>query len=83
MSNKTDASDDEPKSKSDELRKQRNLEAQQLISQRTINARAIFEQNSIAGQTRTPLIQHHKGNHVESAKKAFEHNKIVGNVGAE
>lgn len=73
--NKNDDSDDEPKSRSDELRKQRNLEAQQLISQRTINARAIFEQNSFAGQTRTPLIQHLKGNHVESAKKAFEQNK--------
>lgn len=41
--------------KSDELRRQRNQEAQELISQRTINARSIFEQNTAAGQMkRTP-----------------------------
>lgn len=41
--------------KSDELRRQRNQEAQDLISQRTINARSIFEQNTAAGQMkRTP-----------------------------
>ena len=76
---KNSDSDDEPKSRSDELRKQRNKEAQQLISQRTINARAIFEQNSSAGQTRMPLLQHHKGNHVEAAKKAFEQSQIKQN----
>lgn len=36
--------------KSDELRKQRNQEAQELISRRTIDARSIFEQNTVAGQ---------------------------------
>jgi hypothetical protein len=61
------------------LRRQRSKEAQQLIAQRTINARAVFEQNSSAGQTRTPLIQHHKGNHVEAAKKAFEKNHLQQN----
>lgn len=41
--------------KSDELRRQRNLEAQELISKRTIDARSIFEQNTVAGQMkRTP-----------------------------
>lgn len=41
--------------KSDEIRRQRNQEAQELISQRTINARSIFEQNTVAGQMkRTP-----------------------------
>lgn len=77
---KNDDSDDEPKSRSDELRRQRSKEAQQLIAQRTINARAIFEQNSSAGQTRTPIIQSHKGNHVEAAKKAFEQNKFKAPV---
>ncbi|XP_001604707.1 drebrin-like protein [Nasonia vitripennis] len=72
-------SDDEPKSRSDELRRQRSKEAQELIAQRTINARAIFERNSSAGQTRTPLIQHHKGNHVEAAKKAFEQSQLQQN----
>lgn len=36
--------------KSEELRRQRKQEAQELISQRTINARSIFEQNTSAGQ---------------------------------
>lgn len=41
--------------KSDELRRQRNQEAQELISKRTIDARSIFEQNTVAGQMkRTP-----------------------------
>lgn len=41
--------------KSDELRRQRNQEAQDLISKRTIDARSIFEQNTVAGQMkRTP-----------------------------
>lgn len=35
--------------KSDELRRQRNQEAQELISKRTIDARSIFEQNTVAG----------------------------------
>ncbi|XP_063982029.1 drebrin-like protein [Diachasmimorpha longicaudata] len=50
---KADSDDEEPKSKSEELRRQRSNEAQQLIAQRTINARAVFEQNSAAGQMRT------------------------------
>lgn len=41
--------------KSDELRRIRNQEAQELISKRTIDARSIFEQNTVAGQMkRTP-----------------------------
>ncbi|XP_058801698.1 drebrin-like protein B [Phymastichus coffea] len=69
-------SDDEPKSRSDELRRQRNMEAQQLIAQRTINARAIFEQNSSAGQTRTAMTHQLRGNHVGAAKRAFEQNQV-------
>lgn len=46
-------SDDEHKSRSEELRRQRSNEAQQLIAQRTINARAVFEQNSAAGQMKS------------------------------
>ncbi|XP_023224214.1 drebrin-like protein [Centruroides sculpturatus] len=37
-------------SRSESLRRERNQEAQALISKRTINARAIFEQNTCAGQ---------------------------------
>ncbi|KOC65688.1 Drebrin-like protein [Habropoda laboriosa] len=40
--------DDDHKSRSEELRRQRSKETQQLIAQRTINARAVFEQNSAA-----------------------------------
>lgn len=36
--------------RSESLRRERNQEAQALISKRTINARAIFEQNTCAGQ---------------------------------
>ncbi|CAD6226726.1 GSCOCG00005883001-RA-CDS [Cotesia congregata] len=43
-------SDEEHKSRSEELRRLRSTETQQLIAQRTINARAVFEQNSAAGQ---------------------------------
>ncbi|KAK2582104.1 hypothetical protein KPH14_004476 [Odynerus spinipes] len=66
--------DDDHKSRSEELRRQRSNEAQQLIAQRTINARAVFEQNSAAGQMKSPHIQHslQKGGHVEAAKKAIE-----------
>lgn len=63
------------KSRSEELRRQRSKEAQQLIAQRTINARAVFEQNSAAGQMKSasvppPYVQ--KNSHVEAAKKALE-----------
>lgn len=40
----------ERRERSEVLRRQRSEEAQSLISKRTINARAIFEQNSAAGQ---------------------------------
>lgn len=46
----------EPKSRSEELRQQRNNEAQKLIAQRTINARAIFEQNTCAGQFKSSSV---------------------------
>ncbi|XP_011305599.1 drebrin-like protein [Fopius arisanus] len=49
---RNESDEEEPKSRSDELRRQRSNEAQQLIAQRTINARAVFEQNSAAGQMR-------------------------------
>lgn len=67
--------DDDHKSRSEELRRQRSKEAQQLIAQRTINARAVFEQNSAAGQMKSasvppPYVQ--KNSHVEAAKKALE-----------
>lgn len=45
--------DNDGKSKSEELKRQRNNETQQLIAQRTINARAVFEQNSSAGQMKS------------------------------
>lgn len=66
--------DDDHKSRSEELRRQRSKEAQQLIAQRTINARAVFEQNSAAGQMKSSQVQHslQKGGHVEAAKKAIE-----------
>lgn len=70
-------SDDEPKSRSDELRRQRNKEAQQLIAQRTINARAVFEQNSSAGQTRAPVVPHQRSNNIEATRKAFEQNMMA------
>lgn len=40
----------ERRTRSESLRRERSYEAQTLISQRTINARAIFEQNTCAGQ---------------------------------
>ena len=40
----------ERRERSEVLRRQRSEEAQSLISKRTINARAIFEQNTVAGQ---------------------------------
>lgn len=54
--------DDEHKSRSEELRRQRSNEAQQLIAQRTINARAVFEQNTSVGQMRQNLqpVHHQK-----------------------
>ena len=73
--NRNDDSDNEPKCRSDELRRQRIQEAQELMAQRTINARAIFEQNSSAGQIKTPTVHQYKRNHVEAAKKAFEQNQ--------
>ncbi|KAJ8669132.1 hypothetical protein QAD02_000391 [Eretmocerus hayati] len=72
-------SDEEPKSRSDELRKERNREAQELIAQRTINARAIFEQNSSAGQTKSQKISHSKGNTVGAARKMFEQSQLDQN----
>lgn len=70
--------EDDHKSRSDELRRQRSKETQQLIAQRTINARAIFEQNSAAGQMKTSSAQQFlsKNNHVESMKKALEEVQI-------
>ena len=71
-------SDDEHKSRSDELRRQRSNETQQLIAQRTINARAVFEQNTSAGQMRQNLQPvHHqkfqaKDGPVRMAEKALE-----------
>lgn len=67
--------DDDHKSRSEELRRERSKETQQLIAQRTINARAVFEQNSAAGQMKSSPVQQQylpKNNHVEAAKKAFE-----------
>ncbi|XP_060819729.1 drebrin-like protein [Bombus pascuorum] len=67
--------EDDHKSRSEELRRQRSKETQQLIAQRTINARAVFEQNSAAGQMKSSPVQQQyipKNSHVEAAKKAFE-----------
>ena len=71
--------DDEPKSRSEELRRERSKEAQQLIAQRTINARAIFEQNSSAGQLKMPRVKQQVGqtnSSVEAARKAFEETQL-------
>ncbi|XP_020289438.1 drebrin-like protein isoform X2 [Pseudomyrmex gracilis] len=76
--------EDDHKSRSEELRRQRSKETQQLIAQRTINARAIFEKNSAAGQMKTGSIQQQqqqqqfvpKNNHVESVRKALEETQI-------
>lgn len=70
--------EDDHKLRSEELRRQRSKETQQLIAQRTINARAIFEQNSAAGQMKTSSAQQFlpKNNHVESMKKALEEAQI-------
>lgn len=70
--------EDDHKSRSEELRRQRSKETQQLIAQRTINARAIFEQNSAAGQMKTSSAQQFlpKNNHVESMRKALEEAQI-------
>lgn len=66
--------EDDHKSRSEELRRQRSKETQQLIAQRTINARAVFEQNSAAGQMKSSVQQQfaQKSSHVEAAKKAIE-----------
>ncbi|XP_076753415.1 actin binding protein 1 isoform X2 [Xylocopa sonorina] len=67
--------DDDHRSRSEELRRQRSKETQQLIAQRTINARAVFEQNSAAGQMKSSPVQQQyvpKNSHVEAAKKALE-----------
>lgn len=45
-----DKDDEERRMRSEILRRQRNNEAQSLIKQRSIDARAIFEQNTSAGQ---------------------------------
>lgn len=71
--------EDDHKSRSEELRRQRSKETQQLIAQRTINARAVFEQNSAAGQMKTTSVQQQflpKNNHVESVRKALEDAQI-------
>ncbi|XP_025154437.1 drebrin-like protein isoform X2 [Harpegnathos saltator] len=71
--------EDDHKSRSEELRRQRSKETQQLIAQRTINARAVFEQNSAAGQMKTTSAQQQfmpKSNHVESVRKALEEAQI-------
>lgn len=69
--------DDDHKSRSEELRRQRSKETQQLIAQRTINARAVFEQNSAAGQMKKSSAQFlPKNNHVESMRKALEEAQI-------
>lgn len=69
--------DDDHKSRSEELRRQRSKETQQLIAQRTINARAVFEQNSAAGQMKTVQQQFlSKNNHVESVRKVLEEAQI-------
>lgn len=70
--------EDDHKSRSEELRRQRSKETQQLIAQRTINARAVFEQNSAAGQMKTGSVQQFlpKNNHVESMRKALEDAQI-------
>lgn len=68
---------DDHKSRSEELRRQRSKETQQLIAQRTINARAVFEQNSAAGQMKKSSAQFlPKNNHVESMRKALEEAQI-------
>lgn len=48
--------DDERKSRSEELRRERSKETQQLIAQRTINARAVFEKNTAAGQMKSSFV---------------------------
>ncbi|XP_043263379.1 drebrin-like protein [Colletes gigas] len=64
---------DSHKSRSEELRRQRSKETQQLIAQRTINARAVFEQNSAAGQMTSSQQQYAvKSSQVETAKKPLE-----------
>lgn len=70
--------EDDHKSRSEELRRQRSKETQQLIAQRTINARAVFEQNSAAGQMKASSAQQFlpKNNHVESMRKALEDAQI-------
>ncbi|KAL6440342.1 hypothetical protein ACFW04_003119 [Cataglyphis niger] len=70
--------EDDHKSRSEELRRQRSKETQQLIAQRTINARAVFEQNSAVGQMKTSTVQQFlpKNNHVESVRKALEDAQI-------
>lgn len=77
--NYSNDAEDDHKSRSEELRRQRNKETQQLIGQRTINARAVFEQNSAAGQMKTTSVQQQflpKSNHVESVRKALEEAQI-------
>ncbi|XP_067207146.1 drebrin-like protein isoform X2 [Linepithema humile] len=75
--NYTNDVDDDHKSRSEELRRQRSKETQQLIAQRTINARAVFEQNSAAGQMKKSSAQFlPKNNHVESMRKALEEAQI-------
>ena len=77
--------DDDHKSRSEELRRQRNKETQQLIAQRTINARAVFEQNSAAGQMQSSSVQQpyvQKTIQMESMKKALEETQQTGTSNA-
>ncbi|KAJ4435681.1 hypothetical protein ANN_18297 [Periplaneta americana] len=46
--------EEERRTRSDVLRRQRSQEAQAVISKRTIDARAVFEQNTSAGQMHHP-----------------------------
>ncbi|XP_015120719.1 drebrin-like protein [Diachasma alloeum] len=69
---RADSDDEEPKSKSEELRRQRSNEAQQLIAQRTINARAVFEQNSAAGQMRSGFTPGKAASRVTRVERASE-----------
>lgn len=48
--------EEERRMRSENLRRQRSSEAQLLIKQRNIDARAIFEQNSAAGQLTSPTL---------------------------
>ncbi|KAG8232400.1 hypothetical protein J437_LFUL013971, partial [Ladona fulva] len=52
----TERDERERKARSEILRRQRSQEAQAVISKRTIDARAIFEQNTSAGQMQSRVM---------------------------